>query len=262
MMRAKTKADYAREAAAASTKYAKEHDYYWSNPTTKHSSAAGAAVYRAEAQRRIDAAQEERDELVREKAKKAAFTKLIADSQGAPGAVTSDQLYERGLVSREAGEGLEASTLLWQALICGEGRAAYPLFQMLHDGEAGVGKNMEMAGMVLFIGRKYNEKNCIKTPNLKIMPFDAAEAVFYSVCTNSRKFFAKNKISPEILASKLAAANEALDGYSKSGILKTRDDQEPMVSVFAHEDDLIYEVEAAGVSSESGSGGHSPCIIL
>ena len=239
MMRAKTKADYAREEATASTKYAKEHDYYWSKPTTKHSSAAGAAAYRAEAQRRIDAAQEERNEIAREKAKKAAFTKLVADSQDAPGAVTSDQLYESGVVSREAGKGLEASTLLWQALICGEGRAAYPLFQMLRDGEAGLSKNLEMAGMVVSVGKKLADPNCRKVGLVKI-PDHKSIAKIYLICREAQKELGERAITSEIIALQQEEATKQLNGYDT---FHTRKYNEPMVSVFAHEDDFIYEVE-------------------
>jgi hypothetical protein len=90
---------------------------------------------------------------------------------------------------------------------------------------------------------------------------NAAKTVFYSVCADSQKFIAKNKLSPEMLANKQAAANAALDKHSN--ILKTRIEHEPMVSVFAHEDNFTYyneEVAAAGENEEESDCNN--CIIL
>lgn len=104
-----------------------------------------------------------------------------------------------------------AVTRFWQALVCGDGRAAYQLFEILRDGEGGVAPNIEMAGMFLFIGRICNDLRCIKTANLKGIPFDAVEAVA-SVYAKSRDFIAKPdyKITDDILGERQAAANPAM----------------------------------------------------
>lgn len=263
MWRAKTKADTKREEAAAQKKYAKGLDW---NPgyTQTHSVSAGAAAYDARQEQRRKEEAEREAERQEKQAKEEAFIKQIASVQEDGEAFIPADLYDAGIEAREGGNGLEAVARLWQALVCGDGRAAYPLFEMLRDGEGGISKNMEMAGMFLLIGKICNDRRCIETPNLKEMPFNTAAAeVVASVYTQSRDFiFNPNyKITAEIMAERQAAANEALDGFD----LRTRAHEQAMVDVFKHPAVVVAE-EAVDVpptgDMDIGGGGSGVCCIL
>lgn len=163
----------------------------------------------------------------------------IISVQNDENAFTIAKLYNAGMEAREKGDGIEATMHLWQALICGEGKAAYPLFEMLRDGEGGIPQNMEMAGIFLCIGRKFAEQSCIKTPNIKNMPYDAADEIYYSICMNSRKFISNHgyKITDEILSERQAAADAILDNF----YLQTRAYEQSMLDVFQNPVHIVEE---------------------
>ena len=175
------------------------------------------------------------------------FTKKIVSVQNDKDAFTLAERYEEGRKARQEGNVIKATEYFWQALICGEGRAAYPLFEMLRDGEGVIPQNMEMAGMFLFVGRKSGDIRCIETLNLKEMPFDAARAVF-SVCADSRKYIVNQgyKITDEIIDERREAANKVLDNF----YMKTRAHQQPMLDVLQHPvvvlEELVNDVYLAG----------------
>jgi hypothetical protein len=105
------------------------------------------------------------------------------------------------------------------------------LFEMLRDGEGGIPKNIEMAGLFLFVGRRVEDERCLGIPNLKDMPFDAAKSIF-SICSKSRGYIVNQnkKITYEILFEIQDKADEALDGFR----LHTRAKEQPMLEVFQH----------------------------
>lgn len=260
MWRAKTKADIIREKSKAQKQYKK--DLGW-NPGYKqtHSVENGAREYREYKEYRRELEEDKKKAKLEKQAKEKAFIKQIASVQEDEEAFTPDALYQAGLSEREEGNGLMAVTRFWQALVCGDGRAAYPLFEMLRDGEGGVTSNVEMAGLFLFIGRICNDSRCIETANLKGMPFDAAEAVA-SVYAESRDFIVKNgyKITDEIMEARQNAANAALDAFQ----LKTRSYEETMEHVFSHDsttnEELLQEVDLSGQDTDHGSKKF--CVIL
>ena len=233
------------------------------NPGYKqtHSVEKGAREYREYLEYRRELEEDKQKQKLDKQSKEQAFVKQIALVQEDEEAFTPDALYQAGLGEREDGNGLMAVTRFWQALVCGDGRAAYPLFEMLRDGEGGVAPNSEMAGMFLIIGRKCNDQKCISTSNLENMPLEPARKVF-SVYAASRDFIADPgyKITDEIMEARQNAANAALDSFQ----LKTRSYEETMEHVFSHDsttnEELLQEVDLSG--QDSTDHGSKKCVIL
>ena len=260
MWRAETKADRRKKKKQEQKKYNDGLDW---NPGYKqtHSVEKGAREYREYIEYRRELEEDKQKQKLDKQSKEQAFVKQIASVQEDEEAFTPDDLYQAGLIEREEGNGLMAVTRFWQALVCGDKRAAYPLFEMLRDGEGGVAPNSEMAGMFLFIGRNYRDEKCIDTSNIKKMPFDAADAVF-SICVISRKYIVSPgyKITNKIMEARQKAANEALDPFQ----LKTRSYEETMEHVFSHDStinqELLQEVDLSG--QDSTDHGSKKCVIL
>lgn len=191
MWRNETKADIKEREAEALKKGAKEFNSnpYW-NPgkhQQTHSVEKGAREYREEQARR-KYNEEYEAQLRKDKEKeKQDFVNKIASVQNDKKAFTPADLYEAGIQARKEGDGVEATMRLWQALICGDKRAPYPLFEMLRDGEGGIPKNIEMAGMFFYIANRCGDEKCKTTPIPKNIPFDAAKAVL-EIEIKSREF--------------------------------------------------------------------------
>lgn len=260
MWRAKTKDDIRKEKEQEQKKYNDGLDWSPGYKQT-HSVEKGAREYREYKEYRRELEEDKQKQKLDKQSKEQAFVKQIASVQEDEEAFTPDALYQAGLGEREEGNGLMAVTRFWQALVCGDGRAAYPLFEMLRDGEGGVAPNSEMAGIFLFVGRRAGDQRCIDTPNLKNMPFDAAKAVA-AVYAVSRGFIVNPgyKITDEIMEARQNAANTALDAFQ----LKTRSYEETMEHVFSHDSttnqELLQEVDLSG--QDSTDHGSKKCVIL
>ena len=153
------------------------------------------------------------------------------------------------MLAREEGKGIDAAILLWKALICGEGKAAYPLFEMLRDGENGVDKNSEISKLILSFG-KYAKQAAFEgvkgvTPSLDIT------LELGSLCASNQKVFGEKLITPTTIALQQKTANKILDTYHSE--LSTRIQKEPMVSVFTPHGDLDDFVVLAGTEGEGSA---------
>lgn len=260
MWRAQTNADRAKEKQKAQEQYRKKLGW---NP--------GYKVDYSKKSRSSDVSREEtwqerelREERAREqkKAEERDYAQKIESVQEDEDAFTPAGLYEAGLVARAAGDGEIATGRFWQALICGESRAAFPLFEMLRDGEGGLVPNLEMAGLILIVGRKCNDQKCIDTQNLENMPLHAAREVF-SVYAKSRDLITDHgkKITDEIMAERQAEANAALDQFQ----FITRVPEEAMIDVFNHTAEEDAQLKLAGeVEQKEGheDSGSKKCIVM
>ena len=132
MWRNETKADIKERETKALKKEAQKFNSnpYW-NPgkhQQTHSVEKGAREYREEQARRKYNEEYEKRLVEDKEQEKQDFIKKIASVQNDEKAFTPADLYEAGIAARKEGDGVEATMRLWQALICGDGRAAYPLF--------------------------------------------------------------------------------------------------------------------------------------
>lgn len=266
MQRTYRKADYERDKAAAQAKYEKNYAGTGVQPVQTRSVAAGAAAYREDERIRQRDAAEKVERAERKLAEEEAFIRQVEAAQDVPGAITPAEIYATGLASRDSRDGIEAATYFWQALVCGEKRAAFDLFEMLRDGESGVGKNMEMSGMFFYFASRCMDAKCKTTTRPAEMNFDAAKAIF-AIYAKSRDLIARPgySVTPELIAERQAAANEVLDLFSDTGALRTRAYEEPMVAVFAHddiEDDAIVVVGASGDAGGASGGGSGGCCCM
>jgi len=228
MWRNETKADIEEKKAKDLKKWTKESNW---NPGYQQN----YQIKKVDNTPYIDIGKQFEDARIREEKRKEKekqdFTNKIASVQNDEKAFTPAELYEAGLIARKNGDGVESTMRLWQALICGEGKAAYPLFEILRDGEGGIPKNIEISIITLGIGKRYNEPEClavgyVENPNIK------ATDKLFSVCAQSRKFITdqNKKITDEILFEREATANEVLDDFC----LQTRAKNQPMLDVFQH----------------------------
>ena len=242
MWRNETKKDIKEREALAIKNGAKELNAnpYW-NPGKQqqtHNTTKAAKEY-DERQARWKYEEEYKKRLVEdEEQEKQDFIKKIASVQNDEKAFTPAELYGAGIQARKEGDGVEATMRLWQAILCGEGKAAYPLFEILRDGEGGIPKNMEMAIITLGIGKRYSEPECLEIRNIQNPNIKATDKLF-SVCAQSRKYITEpnKKITDEILFEIQDTANEVLDGFR----LHTRAKEQPMLDVFQHP--IIAEFE-------------------
>ena len=191
-------------------------------------------------------------EAEREEARLAELERQMKLAEESENSITASGLYQNGLEARLSHQGIEAATLFWQALICGESRAAYPLFEMLRDGESGVGKNMEMAGIILDIGRNFLDSNCIAIRGIP-NSHERLSSKIKIACNKVKKTLPEN-INQGVIEAQEVIISALMDQC----ILKTRQDEEPMTSVFAHDDVEEVQVE---VSGGNDSGGNS-CILM
>lgn len=172
-------------------------------------------------------------EAERKEKEKQDFIKKIASVQSDEKAFTPEELYEAGIQARKEGDGVEATMRLWQAFICGDKRAAYPLFEMLRDGEGGIPKNMEMAGMFLYTGKMFNSAECMDyiDKSIKSPGYETCRSLS-RICFYSKKYITDPgyKLADKILFEIQDKADEVLDDFS----LKTRAKQQPMLDVFVN----------------------------
>lgn len=243
MWRNETKADIKEREALAQQKYAKKlnSNPYW-NPgkhQQTHSTTKAAKEYDERQALEKSVKEFEIWNQQRKEKEKQDFINKIASVQDDEKAFTPAELYEAGIVARKEGDGVEATMRLWQALICGDKRAAFPLFEILRDGEAGIPKNMEIARLVLGMGKGFGSEECraygyVEMSDL-LKLLDAIDKVYYC----SREFITEPnyKITDEILFEREAAANEVLDDFR----LHTRAYKQPMLDVFQHP--IIAEFE-------------------
>ena len=262
MWRAKTKADLRKEKEQEQKKYNDGLDWSPGYKQT-HSVEKGAREYREYIEYRRELEKDKQKQKLDKQSKEQAFVKQIASVQEDEEAFTPDALYQAGLGEREDGNGLMAVTRFWQALVCGDKRAAYPLFEMLRDGEGGVAPNSEMAGMFLYTGKLVGSQKCrdhqdksIKGPGLEVY------RALLDICNLSKKYIVEPgyKITDEIMEARQNAANAALDAFQ----LKTRSYEETMEHVFSHDSttnqELLQEVDLSG--QDSTDHGSKKCVIL
>lgn len=237
MWRNETKADIQAREAKVQQQYAKKlnSNPYWNVGRYQQTHDTTKAAKEYQEKQAIKIAEEgfRKREAERKEKEKQDFTDKIASAQNDEKAFTPAELYEAGIEARKEGDGVEATMRLWQALICGEGRAAYPLFEILRDGEAGIPPNPEMAGMVLYTGKLFGSQECrahtdksVKGPGLGVY-----KALLH-ICYYSKEHIVNQnkKITDKILFEREAAANDALDDLC----LNTRATKQPMLDVFQH----------------------------
>ncbi len=262
MWRAKTKADLRKEKEQEQKKYNDGLDWSPGYKQT-HSVEKGAREYREYKEYRRELEEDKQKQKLAKQSKEQAFVKQIASVQEDEEAFTPDALYQAGLGEREEGNGLMAVTRFWQALVCGDKRAAYPLFEMLRDGEGGVASNIEMAGLILYTGKKFNSSGCMDytDKSIKSPGFEISRSLS-KVLYHSKKYIVEPgyKITDEIMEARQNAANTALDAFQ----LKTRSYEETMEHVFSHDsttnEELLQEVDLSG--QDSTDHGSKKCVIL
>ena len=266
MWRARTKADRDAEAAEGRKKYEKESEAWRPGARQTHSVEKGAREYREQQEYYRQQEADKQAELQRKQAEEEAFIKMIASVQDEEEAFTPADLYEAGVAERTESSGLLAVTRFWQALVCGDGRAAYPLFEILRDGEGGVAQNLEMAGLFLYTGKLLGSQQCreytdrsIKGPGLEVY------RALLNTCHYSKKHIVNQdkKITDEILEARQREANAALDEFN----LHTRSHEEMMEEVFAHSTEMnahLEEIALAGQveQEEHQDTGGKKCVVM
>lgn len=193
-----------------------------------------------------------------EKARQAELESQLKIAEESEDGITASRLYEHGLEARSDHQGIEAATLLWQALICGESRAAYPLFEMLRDGESGVGKNYEMAGLILYSGKVFKSQECRDYGNFYRPDVNLCRELA-NVYYEAQRSIGKKAITPKIIEMQQENANFCLD--LRSNVIKTRAYEEPMTSVFKHDDVEEVRLEVIG-NNNSDDADVLCCVIL
>ncbi len=263
MQRTYRKADHERDKAAAQAKYEKKYDGTGIQPVQKRSVAAGAAAYREQEAYRIEREEARERKRAEEEAEKQAFIAQIASVQDDEDALTPADIFEFAETFRSEGDCASAIDTYWQALVCGNAKAAFPLFEILRDGESGINQNMEMAGIFFYLANKCRDTRCHTTPKPKQINFDAAKEIF-AIAVASREFIVNPgyKITQEIAQERQAAANEALDGFD----LHTRSTGEAMIDVFQHDYDFTFDddIALAGASTQEDHQDHGSkkCILM
>jgi hypothetical protein len=189
-------------------------------------------------------------EAQQEEARKAELEKQLKLAEKSETSITASKLYENGLEARSSDQGIEAATLFWQALICGESRAAYPLFEMLWNGESGVGKNHEMAAVILHVGKEFINQDCVATKGIK-NPNNSASSKIYVAALDPKNII---NLTDDIINAQESIISALMDQC----ILKTRQYEEPMTSVFAHPDVEEVQVEVSGDNDSSSN----KCVLM
>lgn len=260
MMRYETKRDKAKREAAALKK----------NPTPKvNSSTTSHPFGYSEAQSYSYVSWQDQDkrraeEREAKKAEDAAYAARIESLQDEEDAFTPADLYEAGLEERSEGNGLMAVTRLWQALVCGVKEAAFPLFEMLLNGEGEVAQNIEMAGLVLYTGKIVDSPECLAQGKSIKSPGHDVCRTLSKVCFYSQKHITPGKkITDVILEERQREANAALDQFK----LVTRSHEEMMEEVFAHNPEMnarLEEIALAGQveQEEHHDTGGKKCVVM
>lgn len=259
LSRAKTKTEVKKSEYVSQQKYNKNSGW---NPgyTQTRNVEKGAREYREQQEYYRRQEQEKKEAIEKKEQEKKAFIKQIASVQDDEKAFTPADLYEAGIAEREKNNGYEATVRLWQALVCGDRRAAYPLFEVLRDGEGGIAKNMEMAGLILAVGKISGSQECRDYGGF-YLPEVIICRTLTKVCYFSRDFILKPgyKITNEIMEARQAQANAALDEFT----LKTRKHEEAVMDVFAHTETMNEELLAVELSGDQVEDTSSKkCIIM
>jgi len=254
MWRNETKSDIEAREAKTQQQYAKKlnSNPYWNVGRYQQTHDTTKAAKEYEEKQAIKIAEEgfRKREAERKEARQAELERQLKLAEEGENLITASGLYENGLEARLSHQGIEAATLFWQALICGESRAAYPLFEMLRDGESGVGKNMEMAAIILYVGKKFVNQDCVAVKGIK-NPNNSVSSKIYVAALDPKTIV---NLTDDIINAQEVIISALMDQY----ILKTRQDEEPMTSVFAHADVEEVQVE---VSGDNDSGG-SKCVLM
>ena len=264
MFRPETKRDKAKEQAKTHQKQesqwqADKSKYLKSDFTYRDNSKQAVESYqKQERMRKLDEEDEKLDmeqELKKQQERQQQIDKI---KQSGSEGITAAEYYDKAIALRDGnGEYLVnkplAAQTFWKALICGEDKAAFDLFQMLYNGD-GIAQNQELARPLWSVANRFDDQRAAPykgkiglTPTLS-----SIGGSMFAACKKAETDF--TVISPEALDFQITAFNAIMN----TDKLTTDFAHHTMPDYLVPMDELPHdEVVVTGDSSSSHC-----CIIL